>query len=62
MDKVWKVILDRNSLWLNREKFQNTYDLDNDDDNNEDEDEDDDNDDDSDGDNGCDVMWEEVFF
>ena len=48
MDKVRQVLPDKNSLWLNKEKFQNTSDDDND---NEDEDDVDD----GDGDNGCEV-------
>jgi hypothetical protein len=51
VDKVRQVLPDKNPLWLNRKKFQNTSDDDDDDDDSED----DDNDDGGDSDNGCEV-------
>ena len=49
MDKVRQVLPDKNSLWLDRETFQNTSD-DNDEDDDDNDDEDNDNDGDGDGD------------
>ena len=47
VDKVRQVLPDKNSLLLDKEKFQNTCD--------DDDDDDDDDNDDGDGDNGCEV-------
>ena len=51
MDNVRQVLPDKNPLWLNKEKFQNTSDDDNND--NDDDNEDDDDVDDGDGDGEC---------
>lgn len=58
MDKVRQILPNKNLLWLDREKFQNSSD-DDDNDNDDSDDEDDDNDVDDNGDNGCEVGRDE---